>query len=157
GSVLKFPGFLSLWQTEDDKNSDELLGVQLPDITESTSVDCKKVISEQHFTQPPPRYSESSLIKELEEKGIGRPSTYAAILSTIQDRKYVEKRENRFYPTELGQLVTDLLIENFASIVDAQFTANMEDQLDQIEEGQANWIKTLKDFYGPFEETLKNA
>jgi DNA topoisomerase-1 len=157
GSVLRFPGFLTLWQSEEDRSSDELLGVQLPDVNEQTKVACQKVISEKHLTQPPPRYSESSLIKELEEKGIGRPSTYAAILSTIQDRKYVEKRENRFYPTELGGLVTDLLVENFANIVDAKFTASMEDQLDQIEEGTANWIKTLKDFYTPFEETLKNA
>jgi DNA topoisomerase I len=156
GSILRFPGFLVLWQTEEEK-SDDLLGVQLPDLTDRDGVQCLGVKSEKHMTQPPPRYSESSLIKELEEKGIGRPSTYAAILSTIQDRKYVEKKENRFYPTELGQLVTDLLVENFANIVDVQFTANMEDQLDQIEEGSANWIKTLKEFYVPFEVTLKNA
>jgi DNA topoisomerase I len=161
GSILRFPGFLALWQTPEEdkgeKGGDELLGVQLPEVSAETEVSPKKIISEKHMTQPPPRYSESSLIKELEEKGIGRPSTYAAILSTIQDRKYVERRENRFYPTELGQLVTELLVENFANIVDTAFTANMEDQLDQIEEGNANWIKTLKDFYVPFEETLKNA
>ncbi len=157
GSVLRFPGFLAMWQSEDEKAGEDVLGVQLPDLTESSKVECKKVISEKHFTQPPPRFSESSLIKELEEKGIGRPSTYAAILSTIQDRKYVEKRENRFYPTELGSLVTDLLVENFKNIVDVQFTANMEDQLDQIEEGNANWIKTLREFYSPFEVTLKEA
>jgi len=157
GSVLRFPGFLALWQSEDEKASEDLLGVQLPDLTEDSKVACQGVKSEKHMTQPPPRYSESSLIKELEEKGIGRPSTYAAILSTIQDRKYVEKKENRFYPTELGVLVTELLVENFSNIVDVQFTANMENQLDQIEEGSANWVKTLKDFYGPFEDTLKNA
>jgi DNA topoisomerase I len=157
GSILRFPGFLALWQSEEDKNADEFLAEQLPDLTEKDKVNCLGMISEKHFTQPPPRYSESSLIKELEEKGIGRPSTYAAILSTIQDRKYVEKRENRFYPTELGQLVTELLVQNFSSIVDVQFTASMEDRLDQIEEGKVNWVKTLRDFYGPFEETLKVA
>jgi len=160
GSVLRFDGFLVLWQaTEEDKAADpeDVLSTQLPDLSEKSAVAAKKVINEKHMTQPPPRYSESSLIKELEEKGIGRPSTYAAILSTIQDRKYVEKRENRFYPTELGNLVTELLVENFKNIVDVEFTANMEEQLDKIEEGSANWITTLSAFYTPFEETLKNA
>jgi DNA topoisomerase-1 len=117
----------------------------------------KGVKDEKHFTQPPPRYSESSLIKELEEKGIGRPSTYASILSTIQDRKYVEKKENRFYPTELGNIVTELLVQSFAEILDVKFTASLEDQLDQIEEGKLNWKKTLKDFYVPFEKELATA
>jgi DNA topoisomerase-1 len=156
GSILRFPGFLAVWQTEDEKG-DELLSEQLPDIGEKDPVSCRGIKSEKHFTQPPPRFSESSLIKELEEQGIGRPSTYANILSTIQDRKYVEKRENRFYPTELGELVTSLLVENFANIVDTQFTASMEDQLDQIEEGKINWVQTLRDFYTPFAETLKIA
>lgn len=155
GSVMRFPGFLKLWQAEEDKNEDENL--DLPDLKEDSSIKCKDILAEKHMTQPPPRYSESSLIKELEEKGIGRPSTYASILSTIQDRKYVEKKENRFYPTELGQIVTDLLSENFSNIVDVKFTANMEEQLDQIEEGKVNWIKALKTFYDPFEEVLKNA
>jgi DNA topoisomerase-1 len=155
GSVMRFPGFLKLWQAEEDKNEDENL--DLPDLKENSAIKCKDILAEKHMTQPPPRYSESSLIKELEEKGIGRPSTYASILSTIQDRKYVEKKENRFYPTELGQIVTDLLSENFSNIVDVKFTANMEEQLDQIEEGKVNWIKALKTFYDPFEEVLKNA
>jgi len=157
GSILRFDGFLKLWQQENDANGDETLGENLSDLKEASAVTCQSVLPEKHMTQPPPRYSESSLIKELEEKGIGRPSTYAAILSTIQDRKYVEKRENRFYPTELGQIVTELLMENFKDIVDVQFTANMEEQLDQIEEGSRNWVSTLRDFYGPFENTLKNA
>ena len=159
GSVLRFDGFLVLWQAkeEDSAPTDELLEGQLPDLTEKSVVNCREVKSEKHFTQPPPRYSESSLIKELEEKGIGRPSTYATILSTIQDRKYVEKKENRFYPTELGVLVTELLVENFANIVDLAFTAQMEDRLDQIEEGSRDWVKTLREFYTPFEDTLKNA
>lgn len=157
GSVLRFDGFLVMWQTEDEKTNDDGDTVQLPDLKESSKLDSKDVKEEKHFTQPPPRYSESSLIKELEEKGIGRPSTYASILSTIQDRKYVEKKENRFYPTELGNLVTELLVESFSDILNVQFTANLEDQLDQIEEGKANWIKTLKDFYVPFEKDLATA
>jgi len=157
GSVLRFDGFLVMWQTEDEKTGDDGDTVQLPDLKESSKLASKDVKEEKHFTQPPPRYSESSLIKELEEKGIGRPSTYASILSTIQDRKYVEKKENRFYPTELGNLVTELLVESFSDILNVQFTANLEDQLDQIEEGKANWIKTLKDFYVPFEKDLATA
>ncbi len=155
GSVLRFDGYLKLWQSEDEKDDD--IADRLPDLQESSKLKCQKVTGEKHFTQPPPRYSESSLIKELEEKGIGRPSTYAAILSTIQDRKYVEKVENRFIPTDLGDIVTELLIENFKDIVDVAFTATMEDQLDQIEEGTANWVKTLRNFYTPFEDTLKLA
>lgn len=161
GSVIRFDGFLKLWQVaEEDKEKEkgeELEAQDLPDLKDSSPVACRKVADEKHLTQPPPRYSESSLIKELEEKGIGRPSTYANILSTIQDRKYVEKRENRFYPTELGSIVTDLLVECFGGVVDVKFTANMEEQLDLVEEGQRNWIKALKDFYVPFEETLKTA
>ncbi|NDD03458.1 MAG: type I DNA topoisomerase, partial [Proteobacteria bacterium] len=157
GSVLRFDGFLVMWQTEDEKNQDEGDSVQLPDLTNKSKLKSHDVKEEKHFTQPPPRYSESSLIKELEEKGIGRPSTYASILSTIQDRKYVEKKENRFYPTELGNLVTELLVESFSDILNVQFTANLEDQLDQIEEGKANWIKTLRDFYVPFEKDLATA
>jgi DNA topoisomerase I len=153
GSILRFDGFLKLWQSEDDED----ISTRLPDLTEKSSLACLGVSSEKHMTQPPPRFSESSLIKELEEKGIGRPSTYAAILSTIQDRKYVEKIENRFVPTELGTVVTELLIENFQNIVDVAFTAKMEDLLDQIEEGKADWVTTLTDFYVPFEASLKEA
>ncbi len=158
GSILRFDGFLNLWKTsEEDENEVDEGSQALPDLKESSKIDCQKVETEKHMTQPPPRYSESSLIKELEEKGIGRPSTYANILSTIQDRKYVEKKENRFYPTELGDLVTDLLVQAFSGIVNVEFTAKMEEQLDQIEEGSRNWIKTLSEFYDPFEVTLKEA
>lgn len=153
GSVLRFPGFLTLWQTEEDQEDQG----GLPVLSESTPITCRDVTGEQHFTQPPGRFSESSLIKELEEQGIGRPSTYAAILFTIQDRKYVEKKENRFYPTELGSLVNDLLVENFADVLDIQFTATMEDELDQIEEGKRHWVDTLRGFYSPFEKDLKAA
>ena len=157
GSVLRFDGFLAVWKTEEESSQEDVLGDRLPDLSESARIGCEEVKHEKHMTQPPPRYAESSLIKELEDKGIGRPSTYATILSTIQDRKYVEKKENRFIPTELGSLVTELLVDNFADIVDVTFTANMESQLDQIEEGQANWVQILRNFYSPFEKTLKVA
>ncbi|MBI3294616.1 MAG: type I DNA topoisomerase [Deltaproteobacteria bacterium] len=158
GSVMRFPGHLTLWQSaEEDKSGEEGDSTELPDLKETSAIQHHKTTAEKHMTEPPPRYSESSLIKELEERGIGRPSTYATILSTIQDRKYAEKRENRFYPTELGLLVTDLLVENFANVVDVAFTATMEEQLDEIEEGKRNWVEALQTFYGPFSETLKVA
>lgn len=156
GSVLRFPGYLTLWASDEEKSEDGE-GGELPDLQETSLIDHQKTMAEKHMTEPPPRFSESSLIKELEERGIGRPSTYATILSTIQDRGYIEKRENRFYPTELGLLVTDLLVENFANILDVEFTATMEERLDEIEEGKRNWIEALRTFYGPFSETLKVA
>jgi len=159
GSILRFDGFLSLWKTiEEEETAEAEEGKQsLPDLDQKSAINCKNVIHEKHMTMPPSRYSESSLIKELEEKGIGRPSTYANILSTIQDRKYVEKKENRFHPTELGDLVTDLLVQAFGDVVNVQFTAGMEERLDQIEEGSRNWVQTLKEFYEPFKQTLKDA
>ncbi|MDA8431515.1 MAG: topoisomerase DNA-binding C4 zinc finger domain-containing protein, partial [Nitrospiraceae bacterium] len=114
-------------------------------------------LPKQHFTQPPPRYTEASLVKTLEEKGIGRPSTYAAILSTIQDRKYVQKAEGRFSPTELGSVVNDLLVDRFAELMDIGFTASMEERLDRIEDGKMKWANVVKDFYGPFHEKLSEA
>ncbi len=116
-----------------------------------------QLLPEQHFTQPPPRFTEASLVKELEEKGIGRPSTYAAILSTIQDKEYVEKKENRFYPTDLGKIVTELLLGAFPRVMDVQFTAKMEEDLDEVEEGKVDWVKLLGDFYRPFKKTLEAA
>ena len=112
---------------------------------------------EQHFTQPPPRFSEATLVKELEEKGIGRPSTYAAILSTIQERGYVEKKEARLYPTELGVMVNGLLVKSFPEIVSTDFTAQMEERLDEVEEGRQEWVRLLQDFYVPFEKDLEKA
>src|SRR6185369_4423306 len=109
----------------------------------------------QHFTEPPPRYNEASLVKEMEKRGIGRPSTYATILSTIQEREYVTKQQRRFYPTELGMVVTDLLVENFDDIFDIAYTAKMEDSLDEIEEGKQEWQEALGDFYLKFEKDLK--
>jgi DNA topoisomerase-1 len=116
-----------------------------------------KLDPKQHFTQPPPRFSEALLVKTLEEKGIGRPSTYAAIISTIQERDYVQKVENKFRPTELGVLVCDLLVNHFPVIMDVAFTAKMEEELDKIEEGQMPWVGAVKDFYKPFNESLEKA
>jgi DNA topoisomerase I len=129
----------------------------LPDLVENEALRLLKLLPEQHFTQPPPRFSEASLVKELEEKGIGRPSTYAAILSTIQDRGYVEKREGRLVPTELGVVVNGLLVKSFPDILNADFTAQMEERLDLVEEGTADWIQLLRDFYAPFERDLIRA
>src|SRR5690606_15729745 len=113
--------------------------------------------SKQHFTQPPPRYNEASLIRAMEEKGIGRPSTYATIISTIQDRHYVEKEDNRFRPTELGRMVNDRLIGHFPDVFDVEFTAKMESELDGIEDGEKDWVTTVKEFYQPFMKDLESA
>jgi DNA topoisomerase-1 len=157
GQVMKFAGFLEVYAetVEDAVNEDE--SNALPDVKEGEVLKLLEVKPEQHFTQPPPRFSEATLVKELEEKGIGRPSTYAAILSTIQDRGYVEKKEGRLWPTELGGMVNGLLVQSFPEIVSTDFTAQMEEQLDQVEEGQADWVKLLKAFYGPFKKDLEKA
>ena len=158
GQVIKFPGFLSVYaETVEDAVNEDETGASLPDIKEGDEVKLLETRPEQHFTQPQPRFSEATLVKELEEKGIGRPSTYAAILSTIQDRKYVEKKEARLHPTELGVMVNGLLVKSFPEIVSTDFTAQMEEQLDQVEEGEANWVKLLGDFYKPFKVDLEKA
>jgi len=163
GSVLRFAGFLKAYREtadEDDqgaKDEAESERVKLPLLKEGEEVLLKDVLAEQHFTQPPPRFSEASLVKELEEKGIGRPSTYATIMSTIVDKGYTEKTQGRFYPTELGRVVIDLLLENFPDIMNVEFTASMEEKLDAIEEGKQNWIGTLRAFYGSFKDTVEKA
>src|SRR5256714_1897597 len=130
---------------------------QLPPLEVGEKLELIQLIPEQHFTQPPPRFTEASLVKELEDKGIGRPSTYAAILSTIQDKEYVEKKENRFFPTDLGKIVNELLVDAFPRILDVEFTARMEDELDEVEEGKMQWVKVLDEFYEPFKKSLKIA
>jgi DNA topoisomerase-1 len=115
------------------------------------------LLSKQHFTQPPPRYNEALLIRELEEKGIGRPSTYAAIISTIQDRKYVEKVDNRFAPTETGLTVNDFVVKGFPDILNVDFTSQMEQQLDEVEEGEKQWVSAVRDFYVPFTRDMEKA
>ena len=158
GFVMKYPGFTVLYSdTKEDSSDDDAVGVSLPKVQEKDVLSLISLDSKQNFTQPPPRFTESSLVRELEEKGIGRPSTYAAILSTIQDRDYATLKERRFHPTELGILVTDLLVENFPNILDVKFTASMEDKLDKIEEGALSRIDTLQNFYGPFESELTRA
>ena len=155
GSVIKFPGFMKLYTESGDNGGDEE-GL-LPSLSEGEVLKTIGITPKQHFTQPPPRFSEATLVKELEAKGIGRPSTYAAILSTIQDRKYAEKNEGRFSPTELGALVNDLLVERFSELMDYNFTANMENNLDQIEEGGLKWVDIVMDFYRPFNKDLAEA
>jgi DNA topoisomerase-1 len=157
GSVLKFAGFTILYTEGKDTEDENGNGKTLPKLAEKEVLRLLELKPEQHFTQPPPRFTEAMLVRELEEKGIGRPSTYAAILSTIQDRNYVKLEQARIHPTDLGILVNELLVQNFAKILDVEFTAAMENQLDLIEEGKLNRIETLKEFYAPFEKDLKNA
>jgi len=149
GQILKFDGFLKVYPLKYSET-------ELPELKKGETLDLKKLIPSQHFTQPPARYTEASLIKELEENGIGRPSTYATIISTIQTRNYIQKNEQkRFAPTEIGVVVNDILVEHFPIIVDINFTAKMEDELDEIAMGQDNLVKTCRDFYGPFEKNLE--
>jgi len=149
GQILKFDGFLKIYPIKYTE-------AELPQLKVNEILELIKLIPSQHFTQPPPRYTEATLIKVLEENGIGRPSTYAPILSTIQERNYVAKDESkRFYPTEIGLRVNDILVNNFSKIVDIGFTAKMEENLDRIASAKENWVKVLKDFYDPFSENLK--
>ena len=147
GSIIKFEGFLKVYTIK----SEEII---LPKVDEKENLDLIKVLTEQHFTQPPARYTEASLVKKLEEEGIGRPSTYAPTLSTIQDRGYVEKIERKFHPKDIGELVNKLLVEHFPNIVDLKFTANMEKDFDEIAAGKIKWVPIIKDFYKPFKENL---
>jgi DNA topoisomerase I len=159
GSVLKFDGFLKVYEEskEGKDEEDEELKHKLPALEAGQKLTLKALKPEQHFTEPPPRYNEASLVKELEERGIGRPSTYSAILSTIQERQYVQKLGGKFTPTEIGLVVTDLLVENFPDIFDIQYTARLEEELDEIEEGKETWTHALGDFYKKFEKDLRYA
>lgn len=151
GSVLRFAGFLSLYtEGRDDGDTDDEGKQRLPDLSAGELLDLLGLLPEQHFTQPPPRYTEATLVKTLEENGIGRPSTYAPILSTIQDRLYVEKVEKRFEPTELGIVVNDLLVEHFPDVVDVEFTAGLEEKLDDVARGEQRWVPIVREFYEPF-------
>lgn len=158
GSVLKFDGFMAAYMEGiDEFMENQECDVLFPDIKEGDTFKLESAYSIQHFTKPKPRFTESSLIKEMEELGIGRPSTYSAIISNIQSKKYVKKEENRFYPTELGELVTGLLVKSFPKILDVEFTARMEDELDKVEYGEKDWQEILKEFYSSFKEKLDNA
>jgi DNA topoisomerase I len=161
GSVQKFDGFLKVYQEGRDdtpkEGDDEEEERSLPLVKEGETLALNSITPNQHFTDPPPRYSEATLVKALEEKGIGRPSTYAAIMTTIQDREYVEKIEGRFHPTPLGTTVNDLLIESFDDIFNATYTARMEEELDEIEDGKLDWRAALHEFYGKFSVDLEKA
>ena len=149
GSVPKFDGFLKVYQEGKDQadEDDEELKHRLPAVSEGEILRFQAIRPEQHFTEPPPRYNEATLVKRLEADGVGRPSTYATILSTIQEREYVNKESGRFTPTELGMVVTDLLLESFDDIFDVKYTARMEEELDEIEEGKLDWRAAMDEFY----------
>ena len=158
GQVLKFPGFTIVYtEGKDEKEEENGLDKLLPDIKEKEKVALLNLDTQQKFTQPPPRFSEASLVRELEEKGIGRPSTYATILSTIQDREYVRLDKGKFFPSELGTVVTELLVKSFPTVLDLAFTADMENKLDAIEGGTSKRVDTLKEFYEPFANELGKA
>jgi DNA topoisomerase-1 len=162
GTVPKFDGFLKVYEEAKDARDEEeeALKHKLPPLTEGQKLKLRSLKPEQHFTEPPPRFNEASLVKELEERGIGRPSTYATILSTIQERQYVQKtpgRGGKFTPTEIGMVVTDLLVDNFKDIFDPQYTARLEEELDEIEDGKQKWTAALREFYDKFEKDLSYA
>ncbi|MCJ7603709.1 MAG: type I DNA topoisomerase, partial [Desulfobulbaceae bacterium] len=162
GSIVRFLGFMTLYvESGDDSQTQQQVDkdkdVILPDLKEGKSVELLKLDPKQHFTQPLPRYTEATLVKALEENGVGRPSTYAAILSTIQEKEYVKLEQRKFYPTDLGKLVNDLLVRHFPAIINTEFTASMEQNLDRVEEGSVDWLRILHDFYGPFRQALDQA
>jgi DNA topoisomerase-1 len=160
GRVLKFDGFLKVYEEtkdEDVATPEDEEDITLPQLAQSETLRSLGITPRQHFTEPPPRFTEASLVKALEEKGIGRPSTYATILTTIQDREYVQKDQGKFRPTELGTVVTDLLVRHFEDIFDVQYTARMEEELDEVEEGKLTWVEALDEFYKKFQKDLKKA
>ena len=162
GSILKFPGFMKVYvegqddvksEKPDTKDSDKIL----PPLNKGEELKLLEILPEQHFTQPPARYTEAMLVRELEEKGVGRPSTYASIISVIKDRDYIQNEERRLKPVELGFMINDLLVENFPDLMTTEFTAKMEGQLDEVEEGNIEWKKVLQSFYTPFKKDLEEA
>ena len=155
GYYVDFPGFTALYV--EGKDEAEEKSSQLPPLEKDMPVRCKELKKNQHFTQPPARYTEASLIKTLEENGIGRPSTYAATITTLTSREYVKREAKSLVPTELGEVITELMKERFPDIVNVKFTAQMENDLDKVENGDVEWVQLLKDFYGNFEQTLKDA
>ena len=153
---VKFGGFLAVYEEGKDEE-DQAVGSPLPDLQVGDTALCRDVKKEQHFTQPPARYTEASLVKAMEEKGVGRPSTYAGIVSTIQDREYVNRIEKHLHPTPLGEVVTGLMVDRFKDIIDVEFTAHMEDLLDGVEAGNQNWKTVLSDFYKDFHQEMVDA
>ena len=164
GSILKFDGYLKVYaipalgaDREDDEKDDEGEGKTLPRVTEGQVLKLDSIRPDQHFTEPPPRYTEATLVKELEEDGIGRPSTYAAIISTIVEREYVKKEQGKFTPTMLGERVCVLLIKSFEDVFDVKFTARLEEELDDIEEGKMPWRESVREFWEKFAVDLDKA
>ncbi len=158
GSIIRFLGFMTLYvEATEESSAGQGKDVLLPDLKEGDRLDLQQLEPKQHFTQPPPRYTEATLVKALEENGVGRPSTYAAILSTIQEKEYVSLDQRKFFPTDLGSLVNELLVQHFPAIMDTEFTASMEQNLDKVEEGNVDWVQILHDFYGPFRQALELA
>ena len=158
GNIVKFDGFTVLYSESKDEEEEDGVGSVPDDIAAEQLLQLSELLPEQHFTKPPPRYTEASLVKELEAQGIGRPSTYAQIITTIQDREYVEKVDNRYFlATERGHTVNKLLVETFPHIFNVRFTADMEDKLDRIEEGHDNWVDTVRQFYSSWKDDLKDA
>ncbi|ADH86983.1 type I DNA topoisomerase [Desulfurivibrio alkaliphilus] len=164
GSIMRFPGFMTLYVEAVDETPEE--GKQsgkggkdalLPDLQEGQLLKLNEITPKQHFTQPPPRYTEATLVKALEENGVGRPSTYAAILSTIVDKEYVRLTQRKFYPTDLGRMVNKLLVAHFPKVIDTDFTAKLEQELDEIETGKVDWVQVMREFYGPFQQNLEQA
>ncbi|MBQ3107378.1 MAG: topoisomerase DNA-binding C4 zinc finger domain-containing protein, partial [Firmicutes bacterium] len=153
---MRFAGFIAVYEEGRDDDG-EAMGSPLPDLEAGEKASASKMEKEQHFTQPPARYTEATLVKAMEEKGVGRPSTYAATISTIQDREYVIKQDKRLAPTPLGEIVTGLMLERFNDIIDVEFTAHMESRLDAVEEGQQHWKALLAEFYDGFSKELSDA
>ena len=166
GTIMRFLGFMTLYvESVDDAQGESGDGakagtgkdVALPPLEEGDALQLREIEPKQHFTQPPPRYTEATLVKALEENGVGRPSTYASIISTIQDKEYSVLEQRKFFPTDLGKLVNELLVQHFPAIINIEFTASMEESLDKVEEGKQDWMEILRSFYGPFSETLAQA
>lgn len=154
GQKLKFKGFMTLY-VETKDNEEEEKDTQLPELIEKEELKTEKIDTKQSFTEPPPRYTEASLVKSLEEKDIGRPSTYSPIITTILERRYIEKDRKQLVPTELGKIVNSLLMENFGDVINVDFTANIENQFDNVAEGKEEWKQIIREFYPPFEKTIK--
>jgi DNA topoisomerase-1 len=159
GSIIKFLGFLAVYEEgrEEEEEEEEGAGVRLPSLDRDEPLDLLRLLPKQHFTKPPPRYSDASLIRALEEYGIGRPSTYAPTLQTLLNRRYVAREQKKLVPTELGFTVNDLLVEFFPDLIDVGFTAEMEEKLDEISSGEVAWVPMLREFYGPFAEKVEVA
>jgi DNA topoisomerase-1 len=157
GSTVVHPGFMAVYEesVDDAKKDDDEYNRLLPPLKEGDSIELKAIRTEQHFTEPPPRYSEASLVKALEEFGIGRPSTYASIISTLQQREYVEMDKKRFIPTDVGRIVNKFLTEHFTKYVDYDFTAHLEDELDEVSRGEKDWVPVMEEFWGPFQELVE--